>query len=300
VATIAVVHASVERGRAASAQRRVVGPFGVLGRQFVVESPEPGVADAIGVGCVDLESACDAGDTTVYRVERVGPPWHPYGWCVRRDDELLGADVLGTYVPTMIPSDFARRVIHGRGDALAISGVALARDGRAVVLAADAILGWVNPADGPLDLFAVAAHCMRRGWGLVALDVVPIDGSGAFASVDPFHRPFAAEAGTPLAAMLSSTDFPALLPASRLGPLVGRTNIGAFVIVAPSDVAKSRLESGPPSAVLRALASRLSGSAEVRRTAFIRLAELAEQIPGHVLRVTDDLGAASMHLELVA
>ncbi len=265
----------------------------------MVESDDPDLVRAIGTGCVDLEADDEGTDATIYRVERAGPPWYSYGWSVWRDEELLAAEALGNYVPTMIPSDFARHVIHGSDAAVAVSGVALARDDRAVVLVAAAMVGSATPTDRPLDLFAVAAHCMRRGWGLVALDVVPINGSGAFGSVDPFHRPFAPEAATPLAAMLGSARTRELVPASRVGQLVGRTVIGAFVIVAPSDVAEPILETAAPSVVLRALASRLSGGADVRRTTFIRLSELAEQVPGLVLRVADDLGAASVHLDLV-
>ena len=218
---------------------------------------------------------------------------------MRRDEELLGAEVLGTYVPTMIPSDFARHVIRGSKAAVAVSGVALARDGRAVVVATDAVLGWANPADGPLDLFGVAAHCMRRGWGLVALDVVPIDGSGAFASVDPFHRPFAVEADTPLAAMLGSAKLPVLVPASQFGPLVGRANIGAFVVAAPSD-GEPELGSAPPSAVL---ARACLATSRQRRPAAHLLRPVGRARRAGPLSCAphgDDLGAAATQLELVA
>jgi hypothetical protein len=305
VGTIAAVRASVQSGRDDVGALRPQGPYDVLGRQFVVETDDASLASTIAAGCVDLEPTggadpTDTTDTTVYRVAHDGPAWHEHGWSVWRGDEALSPELLGDYVPTMILSDFARHVIRGSDRVVAVSGVALARHEHAVVLVADAVVGWADLAERPLDLLAVAAHCMQRGWGLVALDVVPIDGSGAFVSVDPFHRPFAPEVSSPLAALIRSTRPHELVPASTVGPLVGRVAVGSFVVVSQPDGGASGLDAAAPSTVLRGLAAQLPGRAEVRRTSFVRLAELVERVPGHALRLGGDLGDAVTQLERIA
>jgi hypothetical protein len=270
----------------------------VLGRRFLVESWDAEVLGPIAAGYVDLVAeADDDDDVTVYRIERSAPAWHPFGWSVWRDDELIAGEARSSLLPTLVPSDFARHVTRHAATGVPVGGVALARHGRAVVLTAD-VISSQEPVHERLELPALAAHAMRRGWALVALDIVPID--AARQEVRPFHRPFAAEPDSPLASVLGSPDGQ-LVPASRLGALGGPSELAAFVAVRPTlGAAVAKVEPAAPPVVLRVLAAQLSGHAAARRRAFHLVAALTERVPGSVLHLGADLGAAVDALEALA
>jgi hypothetical protein len=277
-----------------------VGPYAVLGRRFVVESATSGVLDVIVNGFGDLPSNADGSDVTVYRVDRTGPRWHPYGWSTWRDEELISAEGLGAAVPISIPSDFARHVAGGRDRWATITGVALARHGGAVVLTVDASDGPDIVESEPVDLYALAVQAMRRGWQLVALDAVVVDMTRDVAVALPFHRPFAANRDSPLSALIGAAGLHRLVPASSLGDLAGPTDVIGCVLVRRSTDAVAGLEPASPASVLRALATQVGGGYERSRSSFVLLAELAERLPGRMLRFIDDLDASAAHLELLA
>ena len=285
--------------RRASAGGKTVGPFSVLGRQFVVESTDDEMLDVVVRGYVDLQIDAEQGESAVYRIEQFTPRWHEYGWSVWRDDALVLGEVRHRLVPTLIPSDFARHTARQAPTCVPINGVALVRNGRAVVLAADVIPRTEHVDGEPLDLPAFTAHAMRRGWAHLALDVVPID--VADRQVLSFHRPFAAEPDTPLADVIGTKGIHDLVPASTLGSLAGSTVLGAFVAVrSATERDASALEPASPSAVLRALAAQLSGDGDARRQGFHQLGGLVEDVRGSVLHLGRDLGDALGRLEALA
>ena len=276
---------------------RTAGPFSVLGRHFVVRSSVGAVVDAFVDGCGDLRSEGEPTEATVYRVDRTGPRWHQFGFSLWRDEQLVYREVLGTLLPTLIPSDFARHVASEAAGLIAVKGVAVARHDGVVVLVADTVDPSRVPNEGWLDLHALAVQAMRRGWALTALDVVPLDASVSGLQALPFPRPFAARRETQLATLIGSAGLHRLVPASSVGPLSGRTAVRALAVVRDISSDPATIEPASPSTVLRALASQLSGTGHTRREAFLRMAEWVEVIPGRVLYLSDDLDASVARLE---
>ena len=269
----------------------------MFGRHFVVQSSVDALIDAFIAGCGDLRADGEPDDVTTYRVDRTRPRWDPSGFRLWWDDELLSDEVLGTLLPTLIPSHFARHVAAPAVGSFTLDGVALAGADGALVLVADTVDPSVTPNDRQLDLHAVAVQAMRQhGWALTALGAVAVDGSADVPRALPFHRPFAAERDTRLATLIGSVGLHRLVSASSIGPLGGPTAIRAFVVVGEAGGGAATLEPASPSTALKALAAELSGPTTLHRGAFLEMAEWVETVPCWVLTLGDDLGAAATQL----
>jgi hypothetical protein len=284
--------------RRSTAECRTAGPYSVFGRHFVVRSTVDAVVDAFVDGCGDLRADREPGDVTAYRVDRTTPRWDQFGYSLWRDDDLVGREVLGTLLPTLIPSHFARHVAAAEVGSFTVDGVALARGDGAVLLVADTVDPSVTPNEQQLDMHALAVHAMRRhDWALIALDVVALDGSAGGPTALPYHRPLAARSGTRLASLIGTAGLHRLVPASSVGPLAGPTTIRAFVVVSEDPGVSAAVEPASPSTVLKALAAQLSGPSTPWRAAFLSMAEWVETIPCWVLSLGDHLDAAATQLE---
>lgn len=274
----------------------IAGPFAVLGRTFVVESSDADFLGSIADAYADLRLDAPPTDATIYRVERIGPTWHPFAWGIWRDGDQVNDEAQRAFLLPFIASDFARRTTADTPTAIALNGVALARRPRAVVVTADVMAPGEQADEEPVDLTALAARLMHAGWALVALDVLPVETGVPRACVLPFHRPLSVDPRTRLAEMLGTGDHEPLVVPSRIGQLAEATELGAFVAVRPGANGSS-IEPASPAAVLRALAAQLGGGADVRRASFRRLASLVEHVPGMTLEIGKDLDAAAVAME---
>ena len=243
-----------------------VGPFLAGDQPVLVETNVPSFADLVADRLRDLRSEDARREVTVLSVERAPQTWLTAPWELRRDGEPVGVPVPDESVMVQLVAEIDRiALVDGRSRFIPVRAAAVARDGRAVLVAGDHRTGKST----------LAASLVRQGWGYIS-DAVSFIDVGGRPELRPYWRPSTSAGLTPI-------------PASELGALAGPTPLAAVVIARhPDDPGAAERVS--PAAALGSLTAHLP-VLEDPRFGFHQLVSVASTVPAWQLSFTDDTAA---------
>ncbi len=228
----------------------------------------------------DLRCADPTTDPIVIRAERQSQLWLTAPWTVSRVGGPEGPAVPDETVRVQLIAEVdALALSAGRPGWLPLRAAAVARDGRAVVLAGAHRTGKTT----------LASRLVRAGWQYLADAVTFVRLEPPF-EVDPYWRPFTLD-GRP-AGTAAASGAREVIPGSRLGQLAEPTALAA-IVVARGPEEPGSLERIGPAASIGALAAHLSRMPN-GRAAFHRLAAIASAVPSWTLSFMDTGAVAAL------
>ncbi|GAA4125143.1 hypothetical protein GCM10022415_31830 [Knoellia locipacati] len=284
-----------------------VGPFAAGSVRFVIEADEPAVAAELDAVLTDLRTdprtgpSADGGDANVtFTVARRDPPSTTHPWQLWRDLEPCER-VTEDYLVPYVLWEVTRLLLERTEGVTPVHAAAVARDGRAIVLAGEShagkstLAGWLTAHGWEFltDEVALVTRSDERSW-----EVRPFPrpvGVRHPSPLDPFlaaHRS-ALPGGRPGAPLEARSE--SLVPASTLGSLSRGAPLTAIVLPTHRPGSDGTLSDAHPASAVRALAAHLPLRREHGRAGFREVVDLGLSVPAFTLEV-DDLAQADTTL----
>jgi hypothetical protein len=269
-----------------------VGPFVAASQRFVIDSNDAGMAAGLADRLRDLRvDGAHAGgdDVTVFLVVRRGPDWVTHPWGVWRDGEPCETTVSDSYISPYVLWEVTRLVLERAHPLIPVHAAAVARGGRALVLAGRSHAGKST----------LAGWLTAHGWSFLTDEVALLElGQDGLTLVHPFWRPIGVRRPGPLDHLIDvpNTNPEVLIPASELGTLGPAAPLAAIVFPRYVEGAESSVRPETPAASVRELSLHLPTLGVRGRAVFRSIVEVVTATPAFQIDV-DDLSMASSTLE---
>ena len=266
-----------------------VGPFMAGDAMFWLLCEDRTTAAALDAALSDLRVSDSANDRAVtFTVARRNPASTSHPWEVWRGEEPCERVTDGYLIPYVL-WEVTRLLLDTTAHLTPIHGAAVARDGRALVLAGESHAGKST----------LAGWLTAHGWEFLTDEVALVEQRPDSSWwVRPFPRPIGVRHPGPLDALLGGAPADrseSLVPASQLGRIGKEARLTHIVLPRRRSGAPSQLTDAHPATAIRSLFEHLPLRATQGRAGFERVAALALDIPAHTLDV-DDLSAAEATL----